>query len=64
MSLTLKKLQKFAWKKDGALPQGYTSHYSEMPGAPRDYANDQHERAMKASINKPLDEKLREKGLI
>jgi hypothetical protein len=35
-----------------------------MPGAPRDYANDQHEKAMKAPINKPLDEVLREKGLL
>jgi len=28
------------------------------------YKNKQHEKAMKAPINKPLDETLREKGLI
>ena len=28
------------------------------------YKNTQHERAMKAPINKPLDEQLREKGLL
>ena len=28
------------------------------------YKNAQHERAMKATINKPLDEELREKGLL
>jgi hypothetical protein len=63
MSLTLKKLLKYVWKKDGDLPLDYTSAYSEMPGAPRDYENDQHKRAMKAPI-KNLDDKLREKGLI
>jgi hypothetical protein len=29
-----------------------------------EYKNAQHERAMKAPINKPLDEQLREKGLL
>jgi len=28
------------------------------------YKNKQHERAMTATINKPLDEALREKGLL
>jgi hypothetical protein len=35
-----------------------------MPGELREYKNAQHEKAMKAPINKPLDEALREKGLI
>jgi hypothetical protein len=30
----------------------------------REYKNAQHEKAMKAKINKPLDEQLREKGLL
>jgi hypothetical protein len=30
----------------------------------REYKNAQHEKAMKATINKNLDEELREKGLI
>jgi|TARA_R110000803_G_scaffold68220_1_gene129991 hypothetical protein len=28
------------------------------------YKSEQHKKAMKATINKPLDEELREKGLI
>ena len=38
-----------------------------MPGELKQsmsYKNAQHERAMKAEINKPLDEQLREKGLL
>ena len=35
-----------------------------MPGGLRDYKNDQHKKAMTATINKPLDEDLREKGLL
>ena len=38
-----------------------------MPGELEEvvkYKNAQHEKAMKATINKPLDEELREKGLI
>jgi hypothetical protein len=63
MSLTLKKLQRSAWKKDGDLLQDSTSHYSEMPGELRDYKNAQHEKAMKAPV-KNLDDELRKKGLI
>jgi hypothetical protein len=62
MSSTLKKWQKSAWKRDGASPQGYTSAYSEMPGAPN-YINDKHKTAMKAPT-KNLDDELRRKGLI
>ena len=38
-----------------------------MPGEPRydnEYKNEQHKTAMKAPIQKNLDEELREKGLI
>tara|TARA_B110000977_G_scaffold156680_1_gene199408 strand:- start:23 stop:130 length:108 start_codon:yes stop_codon:yes gene_type:complete len=35
-----------------------------MPGELREYKNAQHEKAMRATINKPLDEELREKGLL
>jgi hypothetical protein len=38
-----------------------------MPGGPNtmsEYKNVQHETAMKAKINKPLDVELREKGLL
>jgi hypothetical protein len=67
MSLTLKKLRKFAWKRDGASPLDYTSAYSEMPGVPREpkYINDVHKTAMTAPVDKEnLDDKLRRKGLI
>jgi redox-regulated HSP33 family molecular chaperone len=65
MSLTLKKLRKFVWKKDGDSPLDYTSAYSEMPGELRQYTNEQHKRAMTATIDKEaLDDKLRREGLI
>jgi hypothetical protein len=65
MSSTLKKWQKSAWKRDGASPQGYTSVYSEMHGVRDAYENEQHEKAMKAQVNQPMDpEEMRRKGLI
>ena len=60
----LKKSQKPAWNEDGDLLQDSTSAYSEMPGELREYKNAQHKKAMTATINKPLDEALREKGLL
>jgi hypothetical protein len=60
----LKTLPKRVWKKDGDSHPDSTLAYSEMPGELREYKNAQHEKAMKATINKPLDEALREKGLI
>jgi hypothetical protein len=65
MSLTLKKWQKSAWKKDGVSPQGSTYPYSEMHGVRDAYENEQHEKAMKAQVNQPMDpEEMRQKGLI
>jgi len=67
MFSTSKKSQKHVWKEDGDSLQDYTSAYSEMPGELdklREYKNSQHEKAMKAEIKKPLDEELREKGLL
>jgi hypothetical protein len=62
---TLKMLLKRVWRKDGDSPPDYTFHSSEMRGElDAKYKNEQHERAMKAPINKPLDEQLREKGLL
>ncbi len=63
----LKTWRKPVWKEDGDSLQDSTSAYSEMPGELdklRDYKNAQHEKAMKAEINKPLDAQLREKGLL
>jgi hypothetical protein len=63
----LKTWQKPVWKEVGDSLQDSTSAYSEMPGELKQsmaYKNAQHERAMKATINKPLDEELREKGLL
>jgi hypothetical protein len=60
----LKTLLKRVWQKDGDLHPDSIYPYSEMPGELREYKNAQHEKAMKAPINKPLDEALREKGLI
>jgi len=66
MFSTLKKLLKYVWKKDGASPQGSIYPYSEMHGVRDAYENEQHEKAMKATINKgPMDpEEMRQKGLI
>ena len=60
----LKTWLKRVWQKDGDLHPDSTSAYSEMPGELREYKNAQHEKAMTATINKPLDEVLREKGLL
>ena len=63
----LKKSPKHVWSEVGASHQDYTSAYSEMPGELEEvvkYKNEQHEKAMKAEIKKPLDAELREKGLI
>ena len=67
MLSTLKTLPKRVWQKDGDLHPDSISAYSEMPGGPNtmsEYKNAQHEQAMKAPIKKPLDEQLREKGLL
>ena len=64
----LKKSPKHVWSEVGASHQDSTSAYSEMPGEldkDMKYKNRQHEKAMKAEINKSdLDQELREKGLI
>tara|TARA_B110000971_G_scaffold143718_1_gene146851 strand:+ start:110 stop:313 length:204 start_codon:yes stop_codon:yes gene_type:complete len=66
MSSTLKKLQRFAWKKDGDSPLDYTSAYSEMPGeldalhAIKQETNEKLDKAMKAPID-PTD-KIRKAG--
>jgi hypothetical protein len=63
----LKKWRRPAWKEVGDSLQDSTSHYSEMPGELEElvkYKNKQHEKAMNAPIQKNLDDKLREKGLI
>jgi hypothetical protein len=61
-----KKSRKSVWKKGGDSPQGSIYPYSEMHGVREQYKNEQHERAMKATINKgPMDpEEMRRKGLI
>ena len=58
---------KRVWQKDGDLHPDSISAYSEMPGELDNlkmYKNAQHKKAMKAPIQKNLDEELREKGLI
>jgi hypothetical protein len=63
----LKKWPKHVWSEVGASHQDSTSAYSEMPGELEEvveYKNKQHKKAMKAPIQKNLDEELREKGLI
>jgi hypothetical protein len=60
----LKKSPKHVWSEVGGSHQDSTSAYSEMPGELDEYINAKHENAMKAKINKNLDQELREKGLI
>jgi len=65
----LKTWQKRVWQKDGDSLQDSTSAYSEMPGE-HNKVSPVFEKgypdydAVKAKINKPLDEELRERGLI
>jgi len=62
--LMSKKSQKSVCKEDGDLHPDSTYRYSEMPGELDLYKNKQHEKAMKAPINKNLDDDLRKKGLL
>tara|TARA_B110000090_G_scaffold206379_1_gene255698 strand:- start:1315 stop:1497 length:183 start_codon:yes stop_codon:yes gene_type:complete len=59
----LKKLLTSVWKKAGDSPQDYTFHSSEMRGELKN--SKQLQTAMKKPVKKkPLDDELREKGLI
>jgi hypothetical protein len=61
--LMLKKLLTSVWKKAGDSPQDYTFHSSEMRGELKN--SKQLQTAMKKPVKKkPLDDELREKGLI
>jgi len=51
-------------EKGCALPQGSIYPYSEMHGALDKVQKERVDKAMKAPIDKNLDEQLREKGLI
>jgi len=61
---TLKTWQKRVWQKDGDLPQDSIYPYSEMHGALDQVQKERLDRAMKAPVDKNLDKRLREKGLI
>jgi len=63
----LRKTPKHVCSEVGGSHQDSTSAYSEMPGELDElvkYKNAQHEQAMKAPVEKRLDDELREKGLI
>jgi hypothetical protein len=64
MPSMLKTWLKRVWQKDGDLPQGSIYPYSEMHGALDKVQKERVDKAMKAPIDKNLDEQLREKGLI